>query len=126
MRSAVGQSSQHGVGHLTDEFRRHARSHWHSTELPTHYLEESPMVITMSLGTAIPAAPARMAPASPARPSVPTTRSVASLEAALRDIRRLGGAVTSETRNVPGIGSWAFVADANGVELVIWQDAPAS
>jgi predicted enzyme related to lactoylglutathione lyase len=67
-----------------------------------------------------------MGPVMPALPSVPTTRSVPSLEAALRDVRRLGGTVTSETRTVPGIGSWAFVADADGAELVIWQDAPAT
>ena len=83
------------------------------------------MAITMSRGSAFDTTPALMAPATPATPSVPTTRSVPSLEAALRDVRRLGGTVTSETRTVPGIGSWAFVADADGAELVIWQDAPA-
>jgi len=82
------------------------------------------MAITMSLATALDAAPAQIA-VTPRSPLVPTTRSVPSLEAALRDIRRLGGTVTSETRMAPGIGSWAFIADADGVELVIWQDAPA-
>ena len=84
------------------------------------------MAITMSHGSALDAAPARMVAAMPARPSVPTTRSVTSLGAALRDIRGLGGRVTSETRTVPGIGSWAFVADADGVELVLWEDASAT
>jgi len=79
------------------------------------------MAITMSLA----GAPARMGFSTPALPSVPTTRSVPSLEAALRDVRQHGGTVTSETRTAPGIGSWAFVADADGAELVIWQDAPA-
>jgi predicted enzyme related to lactoylglutathione lyase len=57
-------------------------------------------------------------------PAVPTTRSVPSLRAALVAIRRAGGSVTSETRNVPGIGSWAFVADGDGGEVMLWQDAP--
>jgi len=83
------------------------------------------MAITMSHGSALDAAPARMVDAMPVAPSVPTTRSVKSLEAALRDIRRLGGLITSETRTAPGIGSWAFVADADGVELVLWEDASA-
>ena len=59
-----------------------------------------------------------------AAPSVPTTRSVPSLNAALRAIRRLGGSVTSETRTAPGIGSWAFVEDETGNEVVLWEDAP--
>jgi len=84
------------------------------------------MAITMSHGSAFDAAPARMVAAVPARPSVPTTRPVASLEAALRDIRLSGGRTTSETRTVPGIGSWAFAADADGVELVLWEDASAT
>jgi len=82
------------------------------------------MAITMSLASAQVAAPAQIGRAAP--PPVPSTRSVPSLEAALRDIRRLGGAVTSETRMAPGIGSWAFVADASGVELVLWEDASAT
>lgn len=69
---------------------------------------------------------ARMASFTSQQPSVPSTRSVPSLESALRDVQRLGGTVTSETRTAPGIGSWAFVADADGGELVIWQDASAS
>ncbi len=81
------------------------------------------MAITMSHGSALEGAPARMVAAMPTRPSVPTTRSVTSLETALRDIRLSGGRITSETRTAPGIGSWAFVADANGVELVLWEDA---
>ena len=84
------------------------------------------MAITMSHGSALDAAPARMVAAMPALPSVPTTRSVTSLEAALRDVRRLGGRITSETRTAPGIGSWAFVVDADGVELVLWEDASAT
>ena len=83
------------------------------------------MAITMSLASAVDAAPALMDALTPGLPSVPTTRSVPSLEAALRDLRRLGGTVTSETRTVPGIGSWAFIADADGVEIVLWQDALA-
>ncbi len=84
------------------------------------------MAITMSHGSALDAAPARMVAAMPVRPSVPTTRSVTSLESALHDIRRLGGQITSETRTAPGIGSWVFVADADGVELVLWEDASAT
>lgn len=83
------------------------------------------MAITMSLASALDAALPHIGPAASASPPVPTTRSVTSLEAALRDVRRLGGTVTSETRTAPGIGSWAFVADAGGVELVLWEDAPA-
>ena len=84
------------------------------------------MAITTSHGSALNAAPARMVAAMPARPSVPTTRSVTSLDAAVRDMRLRGGRITSETRTVPGIGSWAFVADADGVELVLWEDASAA
>jgi predicted enzyme related to lactoylglutathione lyase len=83
------------------------------------------MAITMSLASALDAAPAQIGPVTPGLPSVPTTRSVPSLKAALRDIRRLGGTVTSETRTAPGIGSWVFIADAAGVEVVLWENAPA-
>lgn len=83
------------------------------------------MAITMSPASALDAAAARIGPIAPASPSVPTTRSVPSLDAALREVRRRGGTVTSETRSVPGIGSWAFVADAAGTEVVLWEDAPA-
>jgi predicted enzyme related to lactoylglutathione lyase len=84
------------------------------------------MAITMPLAGGLDAAPPQIGRPASAVPPVPTTRSVPSLEAALRDVRRLGGTVTSETRTAPGIGSWAFVADAEGVELVLWQDAPAT
>lgn len=84
------------------------------------------MAIPMSLASAVDAAPAQMGAVTPGLPSVPTTRSVPSLEAALRDIRRIGATVTSETRTVPGIGSWAFIADADGVEIVLWQHALAT
>ena len=83
------------------------------------------MAMTMSLASALDAAAPHIRPVASASPPVPTTRSVPSLDAALREVRRLGGTVTSETRTVPGIGSWAFVADAAGVELVLWEDAPA-
>lgn len=83
------------------------------------------MAITMPLASALDAALPQIGPVASASPPVPNTRSVPSLEAALRDVRRLGGTVTSETRTAPGIGSWAFVADAGGVELVLWEDAPA-
>ena len=82
------------------------------------------MAITMSLA-AVDAAPALMGVLTPGFPSVPTTRSVLSLEAALGDIRRLGGTVTSETRTVPGIGSWAFIAGADGSEIILWESALA-
>jgi len=90
---------------------------------PKQPLEDGPMAITMSLASALDAAPAQVGPITPEMPPVPTTRSVPSLDAALRTIRRLGGTVTSETRTAPGIGSWAFVATADGAELVVWEDA---
>ena len=83
------------------------------------------MAISMSLPSAVDAAPALMGARTALLPSVPTTRSVPSLEAALQDIRRSGCAVTSETRTVPGIGSFAFIADADGAEIVLWEHAPA-
>ncbi|HYI67402.1 MAG TPA: hypothetical protein VEW95_10795 [Candidatus Limnocylindrales bacterium] len=83
------------------------------------------MAISMPLASAVDATPAVLGALAPGLPSVPTTRSVPSLEAALRDIRRLGGTVTSETRTLPGIGSWAFIADADGIEIVLWEGALA-
>lgn len=83
------------------------------------------MATTMTLRSAPGTALAPMFAPAATRPSIPTTRSVPSLAAALRAIRRVGGRVTSETRTVPGIGSWAFVAEADGTEIVVWQDAPA-
>ena len=62
----------------------------------------------------------------PMRPVVPRTRVVRSLEAALRGVRELGGTIASETRTAPGVGSWAFVAEADGLEIVLWEDAAAS
>ena len=56
---------------------------------------------------------------------VPATRTVPALEAALGLVRRLGGAIVSETRTAPGIGSWAFVADNDGSELLLWQSSPS-
>ena len=52
---------------------------------------------------------------------VPATRTVPDLDAALGLVRRLGGSIVSETRTVPGIGSWAFVSDRDGSELLLWQ-----
>jgi predicted enzyme related to lactoylglutathione lyase len=57
---------------------------------------------------------------------VPGTHAVDDLDAALGLIPRLGGSVASETRTAPGIGSWAFVADADGSELVLWQSADSA
>jgi len=54
---------------------------------------------------------------------VPATRTVPDLEAALGLVRRLGGAIVSETRTAPGIGSWAFVSDNDGSELLLWQSS---
>ena len=48
---------------------------------------------------------------------------VPSLEAAQRLIVSRGGAVTSETRTAPGVGSWSFIADTDGNEIVLWEDA---
>jgi predicted enzyme related to lactoylglutathione lyase len=59
------------------------------------------------------------------RATVPGARTVRSLDGALRLIGRLGGSVTSETRTVPGIGSWALVTDRHGNDLVLWEDAPS-
>ena len=55
--------------------------------------------------------------------AVPASRMVPDLEAALDLVRRLGGAIASEMRTAPGIGSWAFVAGADGREVLLWQDA---
>jgi predicted enzyme related to lactoylglutathione lyase len=54
---------------------------------------------------------------------VPATRTVPDLEAALDLVRRLGGTIVSETRTAPGIGSWAFVSDNDGSELLLWQSS---
>jgi predicted enzyme related to lactoylglutathione lyase len=54
---------------------------------------------------------------------VPTARSVPSLDVALRQVALFGGAVTSETRTAPGVGTWALVVDGDGNELVLWEDA---
>ena len=59
-------------------------------------------------------------------PAVPTTRVVRSLDAGIRSVLRAGGRVTSETRTVAGIGSWAFVADGDGREIVLWEAAATS
>jgi predicted enzyme related to lactoylglutathione lyase len=48
---------------------------------------------------------------------------VPDLGAALDLVRRLGGAIASEIRTAPGIGSWAFITDRDGSELVLWQSA---
>jgi predicted enzyme related to lactoylglutathione lyase len=58
--------------------------------------------------------------------AVPASRTVSNLEAAIGLVRRLGGSVTSETRTAPGIGSWAFVADRDGSELLLWENAASS
>lgn len=54
---------------------------------------------------------------------VPATRTVPDLEAALGLVRRLGGSIVSETRTAPGIGSWAFVSDNDGSELLLWESS---
>ena len=59
------------------------------------------------------------------RAPVPGARTVRSLDGALSLVRRGGGVVASETRTVPGIGSWALVTDGHGNDLVLWEDAPA-
>ena len=57
---------------------------------------------------------------------IPGARAVPDLGAALRIVRRLGGSIASEIRTAPGIGSWAFISDRDGSELVLWQSAGAS
>jgi predicted enzyme related to lactoylglutathione lyase len=54
--------------------------------------------------------------------AVPTARSVPSLDDALRQLALVGGAIASETRTAPGVGSWALVTDRDGNELVLWED----
>jgi hypothetical protein len=54
---------------------------------------------------------------------VPAMRTVPDLGVALGLVRRLGGSVVSETRTAPGIGSWAFVSDNDGSELLLWQSS---
>ncbi|HJP71266.1 MAG TPA: hypothetical protein VJ975_06065 [Candidatus Limnocylindria bacterium] len=54
---------------------------------------------------------------------VPGARSVPDLGTALAMVRRLGGAIASDIRTAPGIGSWAFITDRDGSELVLWQSA---
>ena len=61
--------------------------------------------------------------ATAAQGAIPGARAVPDLEAALGLVQRIGGAVASETRTAPGIGSWAFVVDRDGSELLLWQDA---
>lgn len=56
---------------------------------------------------------------------VPGARAVPDLGAALGMVRRLGGSIASEIRTAPGIGSWAFITDRDGSELVLWQSAAA-
>jgi predicted enzyme related to lactoylglutathione lyase len=81
-----------------------------------------PMAQMTSLaGSAVPAVQAVIG--APQMPIVPTTRTVPSLARALVNVRRAGGSVTSETRTVPGIGSWAFVTDREGTEVVLWEAA---
>jgi predicted enzyme related to lactoylglutathione lyase len=58
-------------------------------------------------------------------PAVPMSLTVQSLAISLSLVRRLGGSVTSETRTAPGIGSWVLVADRDGNELVLWENAAA-
>ena len=55
---------------------------------------------------------------------VPGARAVPDLRAALGMVGRLGGAIASDIRTAPGIGSWAFITDRDGTELVLWQSAP--
>ena len=57
---------------------------------------------------------------------VPGAKIVPDLRAALDLVRRLGGAIASEIRTAPGIGSWAFITDHDGSELVLWQTARAN
>jgi predicted enzyme related to lactoylglutathione lyase len=58
-------------------------------------------------------------------PAVPMSVTVRSLAISLSLVERLGGSVTSETRTAPGIGSCALVADRDGNELVLWENAAA-
>lgn len=81
------------------------------------------MAMTMPLHRVLDATSAFADRRRPAMPVVPTTRVVRSLDAALRAIRELGGAITSETRTAPGVGSWAFVAAGDGSEIMLWEDA---
>jgi predicted enzyme related to lactoylglutathione lyase len=55
--------------------------------------------------------------------AVPGARAVPDLADALDVVRRLGGAIASEIRTAPGVGSWAFITDRDGSELVLWQSA---
>lgn len=77
--------------------------------------------MTSRAANAAPAAPSVVGPSH--MPLVPSTRPVPSLERALAAVRRAGGSVTSETRTVPGIGSWAFVTRRGGAEVVLWEAA---
>ena len=54
--------------------------------------------------------------------AIPGSVVVGDLDAALHTVRRLGGSIRSETRTAPGIGSWAFVANSEGAEVVLWED----
>ena len=56
---------------------------------------------------------------------IPTSRPVPDLDAALALIGSAGGSIVSETRTAPGIGSWAFVVDREGREIVLWETASA-
>lgn len=54
---------------------------------------------------------------------VPGSRIVPDLTAAIDALRRRGMRLASEIRTAPGIASWAFVANADGQELLLWQNA---
>ena len=54
---------------------------------------------------------------------IPTSRPVPNLDAALALVGSAGGWIASETRTAPGIGSWAFVVDREGREIVLWETA---
>jgi predicted enzyme related to lactoylglutathione lyase len=53
--------------------------------------------------------------------AVPACRTVPDLTAALELVDRQGGSVASEIRTAPGVGSWAFVTERDGSELLLWQ-----
>ena len=112
MADRLGLIAAGNLGRMADEFATAPASHWLTAG------HTDPEVDAMTRAE-------RLSDvfATPAPGAVPGARAVTDLPAALDVVRRLGGAIVSEIRTAPGIASWAFIADRDGSELVLWQSA---